>query len=93
MSQRRAGGDPVQNAKLLEEQLVQMLAAGSSQAKALDRQEKLIDENLQRIAGIDTQDALDFRNRLEADQITLGIEIEDAHFRFASIQEFLAYNF
>ena len=85
--------DVAQNAENLKKQAAQASAAQAARLKALQDQQKTLENNLQLVTVADTSAALDFRNQLTSALLLLGIEIGDAGFRVDELQAFLANNF
>jgi hypothetical protein len=50
-------------------------------------------KDLNSLEGVETSNALMFRNQLLADQVVLGVEIGDVQFRLNEAQRFLTENF
>ena len=59
----------------------------------LHNHDKDIEANLRSLEGVDTSNAIAFRNQLIADQMVLRVEIGDVEFRMSRLQEFLDANF
>jgi hypothetical protein len=85
--------DAVQQAILLKKQLGLMVDAQASQLAVLQAHAESIATDLRSIEGVDTSNALMFRNQLLADQVVLGVEIGDVQFRLSSMQAYLLKNF
>ncbi len=86
-------GDVARNAEILKDQVVSGIAVQDSRLKALQKEQKEIESNLQLVGSADTTAGLDFRNQLTTAQLLLRIEIGDASFRFEELREFLRRNF
>jgi hypothetical protein len=80
-------------AKLLKKQIEDTLAIQIGQLKAMETHDLEIDANLKKLEGVDTANAIAFRNDLFADQVMLRVNIEDAKFRCARLQQYLTDNF
>jgi hypothetical protein len=85
--------DVVQQAILLRKQLETMVAAQQLQLVELQAHANSIAQDLKSVEGVDTSNALMFRNQLLADQVVLGVEIGDLQFRVNQAQNFLNVNF
>lgn len=86
-------GDVARNAQILKKQATEASAAQTARLKALQDQQKLLQNNLQLVTVADTSAALDFRNQLTSALLLLGVEIGDAGFRVDQLQAFLSNNF
>jgi hypothetical protein len=86
-------GDVTRNAQILKKQATEAGTAQAARLKALQDQQKLVENNLQLVTVADTTAALDFRNQLTSALLLLGIEIGDAGFRVDQLQAFLNNNF
>jgi hypothetical protein len=94
MSWKNAQFDDVaRQAVILRKQLEETVAIQEEQLKVLLNHNDEIEKNIQSLNGIDTSNALSFKNQLLADQIILGVEIGDVQFRLARLREYLAANF
>jgi hypothetical protein len=86
-------GDVFRNAEVLKQQIVNGISVQDSRLKALQEQQKQIENNLQLLGGAETTAAMDFRNQLTTAQLLLEIEIGDASFRLDQLRDFLDRNF
>jgi hypothetical protein len=86
-------GDVIRNAEILKQQVVSGISVQDVRLKALQAEQKQIENNLQLLGGVETTAALDFRNQLTTAQLLLEIDIGDASFRLGQLGEFLATNF
>src|SRR5580693_2846262 len=86
-------GDVIRNADVLKQQLVDTIAFQDNRLKALQEQQKQIENNLQILGRGETSAALDFGNQLSTAKLLLQIEIGDATFRLEQLKEFLTRNF
>jgi len=86
-------GDVIRNADILKQQVVDGISAQDGRLKALQEEQKQIENNLQLVASAETSAALDFRNQLTTAQLLLQVEIGDASFRLERLREFLGRNF
>lgn len=86
-------GEVLQNAKLLEQQISRSIVVYQAQLGELRKEEMEIDNNLERLVGIDTTAALAFGNQLGADKLLLRVEIQDTDFRLQNLQQYLKTNF
>lgn len=86
-------GDITRNAEALKQQMLNGIAVQESRLKALQEEEKEIEDNLQLLGQAETSAALDFQNQLTTAQLLLKIEIGDASFRLSQLRDFLEKNF
>jgi hypothetical protein len=86
-------GDVLRNAEVLKRQLIEGINVQDSRLKALEKEQKQIESNLQLLGSVETTAALDFRNQLTTVQLLLEIEIGDAGFRLNQLKKFLERNF
>src|SRR5579859_908 len=86
-------GDVIRNTEVLKQQVAQDISVQESKLKALQDEQKQIEDNLRQVSHVDTSAALDFRNQLTSAQLLLGIEIGDAGFRLDRLREFLEKNY
>jgi len=85
--------DVVNQAAILKHQITDTLEIEKTQLVILHGHDKEIDANLRSLEGVDTSNAIAFRNQLIADQMVLRVEIGDVEFRMSKLQEFLDANF
>ena len=86
-------GDVIRNDDILKQQIADGISVQDGRLKALQDEQKQIENNLQLVRAADTSAALDFRNQLTTAQLLLEIEIGDATFRLDRLKEFLGRNF
>ena len=86
-------GDVIRNADVLKQQLVAGISVQDSRLKALQQQQKQIENNLQFLGPAETSAAMDFLNQLTTAKLLLEIEIGDSGFRLNILKEFLERNF
>jgi hypothetical protein len=86
-------GDVIRNAEVLKQQVVNGISVQDSRLKALQEEQRQIENNLQLLGTTETAAALDFRNQLTTAQLLLEIEIGDASFRLDRLKEFVGTNF
>jgi hypothetical protein len=86
-------GDVMRNMEILRQQITDNITVDETKLKSLGEQAKEIDDNLAAVAAPDTAAAFDFNNQLNAAQLLLRIEQDDATYRLASLREYLATNF
>jgi hypothetical protein len=86
-------GDVIRNAGVLKQQLVAGISVQDSRLKALQQQQKQIENNLQLLGPAETSAAMDFLNQLTTAKLLLEIEIGDSGFRLSILKEFLERNF
>jgi hypothetical protein len=85
--------DVTSNAAILKSQVAAGISAQANRLKALQEQQKLVENNLQLVAEPDTTAAMDFHNQLSTTQLLLRIEIGDATFRLEQLQDFMESNY
>ena len=85
--------DVAQQALVLKKQIEDTIRIQEGQAQLLQAHNDDIKKSLDLIRGLDTPNALSFRNQLLADQIVLRVEIDDAQFRLDRLRQYLAANF
>lgn len=86
-------GDVIRNADVLKQQLVDSISVQDGRLKALQEEQKQIENNLQLLGDTETSAAVDFRNQLTTARLLLDVEIGDASFRLDRLREFLGRNF
>lgn len=86
-------GDVVKNADILKKQITSSLAVEEEQLKILESEDQEIESNLKLVADVETIAALNFRNQLLTDELSLRVEIGDATFRLQQLREYLQTNF
>lgn len=85
--------DVVQQAKILESQVVDTIALDEGQLKVLVDQDKELDSEIAAVANLDTSAAVGFRNQLMGDQLILRVDIDDMQFRLVLLRQYLIDNF
>jgi len=90
---REQESDVVRSMEALRQQLAASVAAQESKLKAFEEQEGQLDKSLEYVVNPDTSAALDFNNQLTAAKLLLGVEVGDASFRIAALQDYLARNY
>lgn len=85
--------DLVRSAEVLRLQIGDSISVQTNRMKALQDQQKQIDGNLQLVTAADTSAALDFRNQLTSAQLLLEVEMGDADFRLAELEQFQRDNY
>jgi hypothetical protein len=85
--------DVAQQALLLKKQLETMVSAQQVQLVNLRAYLDGNAKDLKSLEGVETSNALMFRNQLLADQVVLGVEMGDVQFRLNEAQRFLIENF
>jgi hypothetical protein len=86
-------GDVVQNARILEQQINQIIVVQLRELKVLREREQEVDSNLRMLVGVDTAAAFSFSSQLEGDIAVLQVEINDLSFRLQALQDYLQNNF
>ncbi len=86
-------GDVFRNAEVLKQQVVNSISVQDNRLKALQEQQKQIENNLQLLGHAETSAALDFLNQLTTAKLLLEIEIGDSGYRLNSLKDFLGRNF
>jgi hypothetical protein len=86
-------GDVIRNAGVLKQQLEDGISVQDGRLKALQEEQKQIENNLQILGDAETSAAMDFHNQLTTAKLLLEIEIGDASFRLDRLREFLGRNF
>jgi hypothetical protein len=85
--------DLVRSAEVLRLQIADAISVQTSRLKSLQEQQKQIEDNLKLVATADTSAALDFNNQLTSAQLLLAIEMGDADFRRAELEQFQRDNY
>ena len=85
--------DVVNQAAILSHQITDTMEIEKTQLVILHAHDKEIEANLRSLEGVDTSNAIAFRNQLIADQMVLRVEIGDVEFRMSKLQEFFDANF
>ncbi len=86
-------GDVIRNAGVLKQQVIDGISVQDARLKALQAEQKEIENNLQLVSSAETSAALDFRNQLTTARLLLVLEAGDAGFRLDLLREFLGRNF
>ena len=85
--------DVANQAAVLKHQIIDTLEIERTELVILHSHDKDLEANLRSLEGLDTSNAIAFRNQLIADQMILRVEIADVEFRISRLQEFLDANF
>jgi hypothetical protein len=85
--------DVTTQAQILKKQIEDTITIQQDQLQILLAHNMDIQRQLDSLSGVDTSASLSFRNQLLADQIVLHVEIGDAQFRVAELQQYLIDNF
>jgi len=86
-------GGVVKSANVLEKQIHDTLGTEARVRQSLAAQDALIGDDLKAVENADTTNALVFKNQLLADRIALRVDIEDADFRLAALNQYGIDNF
>jgi hypothetical protein len=85
--------DVAHQSLLLKEQIEVTIDTQQGQLLGLLAHAEQTAKDIKALDGVETSNALAFRNTLRADQIVLNVEIEDLKFRLDKQQRFIADNF
>lgn len=85
--------DVTEQSRILKQQIHDTIAIQQQQLDILTTHNGQIADNLKTIEGVDSAAALTFKTQLEADQIVLGVDIQDVQFRIQTLNKFLQDNF
>lgn len=85
--------DVEQQSLVLQKQMVDTVAIQKQQLDTLKVHDAEIQKDLDALAGVETSNALTFRNQLIAEQLVLRVEIDDVTFRIEQLNEYIAHNF
>ena len=85
--------DVARQSAVLKKQIVDTLSFLRPQLTTLLEHDSDIEKSLRSIEGLDTSNALAFKNQLLADQIVLRVDIGDIQFRLDWLQSYLHDNF
>jgi hypothetical protein len=86
--------DDVSNqARVLKQQIGDTIVIQEEQLKVLLSHDAEIEKNLRALDGVETSNAVMFRNELLADQLILRVDVSDVQFRIAHLKQFVADNF
>ena len=86
--------DDIANAaKLLRKQIGEMIEVQQGQLEILGAEDRRLDEELSRLADLETNAATSYRSQLTADEILLRVDLGDIRFRLGTLREFVTHNF
>jgi hypothetical protein len=86
--------DDVSNqARVLRQQIGDTIVIQEEQLKVLLSHDAEIEKDLLALDGVETSNAVMFRNELLADQLILRVDVSDVQFRIAHLKQFVADNF
>jgi len=85
--------DVTRQAIILKKQIEDTIEIQLVQLKGLLAHDADMEKQLQTLDGLDSSNALSFKNQLFADQTSLRVDIEDVQFRLARLQQYLIDNF
>lgn len=85
--------DVSSQAALLERQMRDTTTAQKTQLQAMLVHDADLTQQLKMLEGVDTNNAIGFRNQILADQIMLRVNIEDEKFCIARFEQFIQDNF
>ncbi|MBV8828248.1 MAG: hypothetical protein JO108_03375 [Acidobacteriaceae bacterium] len=85
--------DVAAQAALLKKQIQDTIHTQTEQLNILFDHEGDIEKNLRAFDGVDTNNAIGFRNNLLADRLMLRLDIDDVRFRLTRLEQYLARNF
>ena len=86
--------DDVSNqARVLNQQISDTIVIQEEQLRVLLSHDAEIEKNLRALDGVETANAVMFRNELLADQLILRVDVSDVQFRIAHLKQFVADNF
>ncbi len=85
--------DVAQQAELLKQQINDTIALQRQQLTILLSHGTDIVKSMNSFEGVDTSNAMAFRNQLVADQILLGVDVDDVQFRIDKLESYLRDNF
>jgi hypothetical protein len=85
--------DVAAEAALLKKQIEGAIHIQTDQLKILFEHEGEIEKNLRALDGVDTNNAIGFRNNLLADRLMLRLEVDDVKFRLTRLEQYLTSNF
>jgi hypothetical protein len=85
--------DVTEQSRILRQQIADTIKIQKTQLDILVTHNGQITDNLKTIEGVDSAAALTFKTQLLADQIVLGVDIQDVQFRIATLNKYLLENF
>ena len=85
--------DVVQQAALLEKQIVETIKTREDQLKSLQEHDTQVQKELNSLQNVETSTALTYRDQLIADQLVLQVDIKDLQFRLMQLYQYLKDNF
>jgi hypothetical protein len=85
--------DVTQQAEILKQQLTDSAAFHQQQLESLRGHRTNIVSSLSAVDGVDTANAIAFKNQLVADELVLDVDIADLQFRIDRIKSYLEDNF
>lgn len=85
--------DVVQQAALLEKQIVETIKTREDQLKSLQEHDGQVQKELNSLQNVETSTALTYRDQLIADQLVLQVDIKDLQFRLTQLYQYLKDNF
>ncbi len=85
--------DVVQQAALLEKQIVETIKTREDQLKSLLEHDSQVQKELNSLQNVETSTALTYRDQLIADQLVLEVDIKDLQFRLTQLYQYLKDNF
>jgi hypothetical protein len=85
--------DVVQQAALLEKQIVETIRTREGQLKSLLEHDGQVQKELNSLENVETSTALTYRDQLLADQLVLQVDIKDLQFRLSQLYQYLKDNF
>lgn len=80
-------------AELLRLEVGEMIQVQQGQLEILGGEDRRLDDELARLASLDTNAATSYRSQLTADQIVLRVDLGDIRFRLETLRDFLQQNF
>lgn len=86
-------GGVERNLTVLREQIADTMGTEVQIRRSLEAQDALIGDDLKAVENADTTNALVFKNQLLADRIALRVDIQDASFRLAALNQYGIDNF
>lgn len=85
--------DVVMQASFLKKQIEETLLLQTEQIHTMLEHASNLSDQIKSIEGVETNNAIAFRNNLLADQILLAVNIGDAQFRIDRLRQYLTDNF
>lgn len=83
----------VTQARMLHEEVINLIAAQKTRISSIAAQRGVIESNLSSVEGIEAPTAMTFRTTLRADAALLRVEEQDAAFRLSTLEQYLTDNF